>query len=134
MGWKKGITAAIAVLFLTAACAGPFFTTKQENAGITHWKLSPDVECVKSVKTDKTLCYKVEVFDGKEKADVKVSVTRELNGSFTVSYSAELVKAFEGQKVRAEVEIAVVDMIGDVLPDMVDALVDAIMDAINPLP
>ena len=50
------------------------------------------------------------------------------------AYNAEGVKAFEGQALRAAVEIEVAKVLESILPGMVQAIVDAILSSINPLP
>ncbi len=130
--WKM-TAALVAVLFLVASCGGPLFVTKQENAGLTHWKAGPNVKCLEAAKTDKTLCYELEVFDGKEKQNVKFEITRSTDGVFKVTYNATAVKAFEGQAIRAAVEIEVAKALKDILPGMVDSLVKAILKSIKPI-
>ena len=129
--WKT-IPMFLAIALMVSGC-GTIFASKQENAGIAHWNLKPDVECIKAAKSDRTLCYEVEVFDGKEKADVTISVERRADGSFLVSYNAEEVKAFEGQALRAAVHIEVAKALKDILPGMVDSLVTAIIKGVKPL-
>ena len=68
--------------------------------------------------------------DGKEKDAVAVNTT--LPGGVEFSYSASDVVAFDGQRIRGEVEKALAR--ADAGPEVVDALVDAIKTAITGAP
>lgn len=111
------------LVFALAGCAGGLPWGPQQHAGITEWTISP---------VEKG--YKVHVIDGKEKQNVAIKAEKKLDGTIVVSYNATAVKAFEGQALRAAVEIEVAKVLGEILPDIVESLVEAILDSINPLP
>lgn len=141
---KKLLIVGAAGALILAGC-----TTRQENAGINYVKVD---YCFEEEQISQNLIDKiqvegvdgeqlaailsvlpvswspcgVEIADGKERSDV--SFTFVSPDGFGFEYSAGEEKAFEGQRIRGEVEKAQIEVLGEIIP----GLTDAIIGAINP--
>ena len=104
-----------------AACAGAMVGNPQGYAGITDAHV--EVGTVKA--EEKPYIKEVRFRDGKEKQNVEITVKFE-GGVPTITYKAEGVTAFDGQKVRAAVEQAVSSDAKDAMPGIVDTIVKAV--------
>lgn len=126
--------AGVLLAFLLSSCAStvPWKTPHQQNyAGISAWRVNPSENCPGNVD----LCYDFEVLDGKEKGSVSFEITRDPNtGVIHVKYAAGDVRAFEGQNIRAQVELAQLQTLGQIIPALTDAIVSALSKSLIPLP
>ena len=68
----------------------------------------------------------VSWWDGKEKTDVTVTITKNTDGTVTLNYSATGVTAFEGIGIRADVEKAIVEASKDVALSTIEGVIKAI--------
>lgn len=120
--------AALAALLIAAlgGCAGAVPGNEQGLAGVTDVRL--EWCAVGADKTDYKLC-NIAWKDGKEKQSVHLAADI---GKGTVDYAATGVTAFDGQKVRGEVEKAVAEQVGQsVGPGGTAKIVDSIMTAVK---
>lgn len=102
------------------ACAGAVPWNKQNYAGINEVSFS-------WCKADEGKIYvpcNVKITNGKENGNIKFAF--EMSDGTILNFSAEDVKAFGGQNIRANVEKAVAEQLGDVAPGVVDAIITAI--------
>ena len=120
------LCAAAALVMALGGCAGAVPGNEQGLAGVTDVKLE---WCpVGADGTDYKLC-NIAWKDGKEKQSVHLAADI---GKGTVDYAATGVAAFDGQKVRAEVEKAVAEQVGQsVGPGGTTKIVDSIMMAVK---
>lgn len=96
----------IAAMLALSAC------TANEYGGINHVRVSFNDDGKPS---------EAVLYGGKEQEAIELKVTG-LNG-LNVEYRANGVSAFEGQKIRAELEKAQVEVLGKATPSLTDALV-----------
>ena len=75
-------------------------------------------------QTVETGVCKYEVIDGKEYSNASFEV--DWDDATGMSYSAEGAKAFEGQRIRGDVEKAAVKAFGDVAPAALDVFLKAL--------
>lgn len=118
--WVWGLIAASLILLAMTGCATLGAESAQGRAGVT------DVEvrwCERADGSDRYLCGARWV-DGKERQDV--SLTLDLPDGGKLRYAASGVAAFDGQRLRAEVERALVEQVGAAAPAAVDAIMRAI--------
>ena len=126
------IIAVIALMLAVAgltACAGATLGNPQGYAGIT--KADVDVGIAKQGEVP--YIKSVTFWDGKEKQSIALTVEF-LDGRPKVTYAATGVAAFDGQKVRAEIEKAVSADVKAVAPGIVDSMMNAVTKALLPLP
>ena len=118
--------------FFLSSCmaAGAVPWNMQNYAGISWWRVTPSSDCEEGVP----ICYRLDVIDGKEKADITFDIERLPGGGFHIKYSAKGVAAFRGQEIRGEVETAVAAEIAKVLPSITEAIIKAVIKGIKPLP
>ncbi len=110
-----------AALFL-GGCAGTIpGASQQGTAGITDVRLE---WCAPTGADARKYLCGVRWTDGKEKTNVKLSVT--FPDGTRLAYSADGVKAFKAHEVRAAVEQAISEDVREVLPNIVDIIVDAL--------
>ncbi len=93
-------------------------------SGLTNWKIEYDKDG--NVRN-------VTGWDGKEKTDVTLNVTRNADGSITLEYAAKGVQAFEGQGIRANVETGIVEAGNEVAAETVKGIVE-ILKPVSILP
>lgn len=114
------IIAALALLL--GGCS--VFDSKQEYAGVTSWDFNYCKVDIDDATEDQKICG-VEVLDGKERGSVQLDFV--LPDGTIMNYLANDEAAFEGQRIRAEVEKAFADAIANTLPSMVDAAIKALV-------
>ena len=120
------LCAAAALVSALGGCAGAVPDNEQGLAGVTDVRLE---WCpVGAGSADYKLC-NIAWKDGKEKQSVHLAADI---GKGTVDYAATGVAAFDGQKMRAEVEKAVAEQVGQsVGPGGTAKIVDSIMLAVK---
>jgi len=106
--------------FSLTACAGAVPWNAQNYAGITEWKLK-----YKKNNDGNFQLASVTYVNGKEFGADTIKIA--LPDGSILNFSAEDVKAFQGQEVRARVEQAVAEQFGEVAPGVVDAILKAII-------
>lgn len=114
----KTLAALGVAVFVTAACAGG--AKHQGRAGITD---------VKATFYEEGHLEKITFIDGKEKANVSISVNL-TDG--TLTYSASNVLAFEGQQIRGDVEAAIAEQWPELADSASDILTSLITKVIVP--
>lgn len=72
---------------------------------------------------------KVKVIDGKEQSAIDFKFA--MPDGTILNFAAEDVAAFEGQRIRGEVEKVVADQLGQAAPEVVDRIMDAITGGIS---
>lgn len=125
-----------ALAFLLTACAGAVPWNKQNYAGITSWDFNyckvdvkADADGSYSLSEDEKICG-VEVIDGKERGSVQLDFV--LPDGTIMNYLANDEAAFEGQRIRAEVEQAVAQAIADTLPGLLETALKAVVPDVVP--
>jgi len=110
------IIAIIALVSVSACGAVPW--NKQQYAGINSVKFE-------WCKIDGSYlpCH-VRIIDGKEQGAIDFKF--QMPDGTILNFAADNVKAFEGQRLRAEVEKAIAEQLGEVSPGLVDAILNAI--------
>lgn len=128
------VIVAFILAVLLGGCAGAVPWNKQNYAGITSWDFNyckvdvkADADGSYSLSEDEKICG-VEVIDGKERGSVQLDFI--LPDGTIMNYLANDEVAFEGQRIRAEVETAVADALAATLP----ALVETAIKAALPIP
>jgi len=117
---------ALCAVAALAGCAGAVPGNEQGLAGVTDVRL--EWCAIGAEKSDYRLC-NIAWKDGKEKQSVHLAADI---GKGTVDYAATGVAAFDGQKMRAEVEKAVAEQVGQsVGPGGTAKIVDSIMLAVK---
>jgi len=118
------LSAPLALILFLAAC-GAIPGNEQVNAGITHATVKV---CQK--KDGGVFVCAAEIIDGKEKQNVSLVIKNPVG--WQVEYSANGVRAFEGQKIRGAVEDAISDDLKAAAPGIVDSVMGAIVKAVVP--
>jgi len=114
----KFIIGIIALLFISACGSVPW--NKQQYAGLNSVHFS----WCKAEEGSTYLPCKVRIIDGKEQGSIDFKF--QMPDGTILNFTADNVKAFEGQALRAEVEKAVAEQIGEVSPGLVDAILSAV--------
>ncbi len=128
---KRTVFIVVGAFFLSSCmAAGAVPWNMQNYAGISWWRVTPSSDCEEGVP----ICYRLDVVDGKEKADITFDIERLPGGGFHIKYSAKGVAAFRAHEIRAELEEEVAKQTGRMLPEMVRAAVEAAIKGIKPLP
>ena len=114
-----------------AGCAGAVPWNDQNDVGIAklHLQFEPMRDATGNV-IGSTLTDAFYI-NGKEGEAVKLAADI---GKGTISYEAGKIAAFDGQKLRAAVEMAVSQNVADVTPSVVAAIIQAVMKAFVPVP
>ena len=125
----KNLIVLFITLFVLSGCGAGAVSKKTENtseqihwnpqqyAGMTHVVVGYNKDG--SVKD-------VSWWDGKEKTDVTVTITKNPDGTVTLHYTATGVTAFEGVGIRADVEKAIVEASKDVALSTIEGVIKAI--------
>ncbi len=116
----KYILISILTTITLSGCAGALPWNKQNYAGINEVSFS---WCKANDGATYMPC-NVKITNGKENGNIKFAF--EMSDGTILNFSAEDVKAFRGQDIRAKVEIAIAEQLGNVAPSVVDAIVKAI--------
>lgn len=115
------------LVLLLSGCAGAVPWNKQNYAGITSWDFKYCKIDISDATEDEKICG-VKVIDGKERGSVQLDFV--LSDGTIMNYLANDEAAFEGQRIRAEVETAIANAIAETLP----ALLETAMKAALPIP
>jgi len=105
------------VVALALSGCGAMGMNKQQYAGINFVTLQTGGGCSADSLNNQDTC-KVRMVDGKEKGNVKIKVI--LADGTTYEYSAGDEKAFEGQKIRADVDKAAVEAVSNAAKAVAD--------------
>ncbi|MBL4906957.1 MAG: hypothetical protein JKX94_05845 [Sneathiella sp.] len=108
---------ALALLSMASlsACAGSTPWNEQNYAGVNKAEIEFDTQGNPTHAL---------IIGGKEQEQIQLSV--KTPKGLEVKYSATGVKAFEGQSLRAAVEIAVSKEAKEIMPNIVDAIMNAV--------
>ncbi|NIR50019.1 hypothetical protein GWO43_16090 [candidate division KSB1 bacterium] len=145
----KTILLATTALFVSACTQPGFLASKQQYAGINFVEvkycheeealsisIADKVDGINSDQVSNVISAlpalwspcNIEIIDGKERSDVSFALVTPDGTGF--EYEAAEEKAFEGQRIRGQVDEAQLEVMGEVIP----GLTEAIIDALNPAP
>jgi len=116
----KHILISILTVITLSGCAGALPWNKQNYAGINEVSFS---WCKANDGATYMPC-NVKITNGKENGGIKFAF--EMPDGTILNFSADDVKAFEGQNIRAKVEKAIAEQLGDVAPEVAEAIIKAI--------
>lgn len=114
------ILVCILTTIVLSGCAGAVPWNKQNYAGINEVSFS----WCKANDGKTYMPCNVKITNGKENGGIKFSF--EMPDGTILNFSADDVRAFEGQSIRANVEKAIAEQLGDVAPGVVDAIIKAV--------